>query len=86
MAITYKLGNTIDCTIRAAYPMTLGDFSSTYDNQPFTVIRNISATISYRDIDTEISGGIKLLSFSTNSISSITLSNVLITKPIFSLI
>ena len=84
---TYKLGNEIKCIIRSYAAGPIGNTVALYDNQPYTILKDVSATIRFKDQNSNIGKGVKnLLSYNTNAIEDIQISNVLLTDKIINLI
>ena len=44
---TYKIGNKVDCIIRSFASGTLGQTEMKYANQPYTIIKNIEASMTF---------------------------------------
>ena len=86
MAI-YKIGNKVNGIIRSCSAGKLGKMDMTYNNQPYTILRDISATINFASIDKDSSVANKnFLQYNTDTISTIRLSNVPLTEKILDLI
>ena len=84
---TYKLGNEIKCIIRSYTAGPIGNTVALYDNQPYTILKDVSATIRFKDVDSNIGKGAKyLLSYNANEIEDIQISNVLLTDKVLNLI
>ena len=83
---TYKLGNKINCIVRSGSSGKLGSKDMQYGNQPYTVIRDVSATIQFASQNkTARSNRETQMSFSLDNVSQLRLTNVPFTKPIFDL-
>lgn len=84
---TYKLGNEIKCIIRSYTAGPIGNTVALYDNQPYTILKDVSATIRFKDVDSNIGKGARyLLSYNANEIEDIQISNVLLTDKVLNLI
>ena len=84
---TYKIGNKVNGIIRSYCTGKLGKMNMIYNNQPYTILWDISATINFASIDKDSSSANKnLLQYNTDTISTIRLSNVPLTEKILDLI
>lgn len=84
---TYKLGNEIKCIIRGYAAGPIGNMIAEYDNQPYTILKDVSATMRFKDKDVNSTKGVKnILSYNANDIEELQISNVLLTEKIMSLI
>lgn len=84
---TYKIGNKVNGIIRSYCAGKLGQMDMMYDNQPYTVLRDISASISFATDDKDSSVANKnLLQYNTDTISEINLNDVVLTEKILDLI
>lgn len=83
---TYKLGNKVNCIIRAFTAGKLGQEEMTYDNQPYTILKDIEVDINYSSTQRNISRNQNLITYDVDYVSSITLSNIKITDKILNLI
>lgn len=83
---TYKLGNKVKCIIRAFHAGKLGQMDVQYDNQPYTELNDVSATISFSRINTDVSSKETNLFNHVDYINSVSLSDCLLTKKILQLI
>lgn len=84
---TYKIGNKITGIIRSFCAGKLGNMDMIYDNQPYTIIRDISATLTFsNDTKDETVGRKNLLQYNADEVKEIRLNNVPLTEKILSLI
>ena len=84
---TYKLGNKVDCIIRFyAGGTTIGDVTAQYDNQPYTILKDVQATLSYGSHDKNAIAVERKLGFSHDFVDTIRLSDIPITDKILKLI
>ena len=83
---TYKLGNKINCIVRSGSSGKLGSKNMQYGNQPYTVIRDVSATMQFASQNKAARAHKETqLAFSLDNVSQLRLTNVPFTKPIFDL-
>lgn len=84
---TYKFGNKVKCIIRSTGASVLGGRKMEYTNQPYTILNNISAEVSFdaknRTSQTDVS---QVLAYHTDTIEEIRLSNCLLTNKVSALI
>ena len=84
---TYKLGNKINCIIRAYSTGNIGSTLIEYPNQPYSILKDVGATINFKDRDKNSSQGVRnLLSYNVSEIDSLNISNVLLTDKILNLL
>jgi hypothetical protein len=83
---TYKIGNKVKCIIRSYTSGYIGETRMEYDNQPYTVLQNIEASMSFKNIRKDSSDDLRQMSFNVESISEIRLSNISLTSQILNLI
>ena len=86
MLTTYKLGNNVKAILRFYTAGKIGDVTAKYDNQPYTVLKNIEANVSFNYITTDAKAVMSELSYNTDTVSTVTLSNVELTNKILGLI
>ena len=84
---TYKLGNKINCIIRAYSTGSIGSALIEYANQPYSILKDVSATIRFSDKDKNTSQGVKnLLAYNVSEIDTLSISNVLLTDKVLGLL
>ena len=83
---TYKIGNKVKCIIRSYSSGYIGETRMEYDNQPYTVLQDIEASMSFKNIRKDSSDDLRQMSFNVESISEIRLSNISLTSQILNLI
>lgn len=84
---TYKIGNKVNGIIRACTAGKLGKMDMVYDNQPYTILRDISATVNFAANNKDSSVAHKtFLQYNADTIDQIRLSNVPLTDKVLDLI
>ena len=84
---TYKLGNKINCIIRAYSTGSIGSTLIEYVNQPYSILKDVGATINFTDSNKNSSQGVRnLLAYNVSEIDSLNISNVLLTDKILNLL
>ena len=84
---TYKLGNKINCIVRAHSSVNIGSTLIQWDNQPYSILKDVSATIRFSDRDKNTSQGVKnLLAYNASEIDTLSISNVLLTDKVLGLL
>lgn len=83
---TYKIGNKINCIIRIFSAGKIGDEEMVYDNQPYTCLKDVEATLTYNEFEKEAKVINTELAYNIDFVSGIKLSNVLLTDKILKLI
>mgnify|MGYP003307118141 CR=1 FL=1 len=84
---TYKIGNKITGIIRSYCTGKLGKMDMQYDNQPYTILRDISATLNFAaDTRDATVGRHNIWEFNADTVKEIRLNNVPLTEKILDLI
>lgn len=84
---TYKIGNKITGIIRSYCAGKLGKMDMQYDNQPYTILRDISATLNFAaDTRDATVGRHNIWEFNADTVKEIRLNNVPLTEKILDLI
>lgn len=83
---TYKIGNKIKCTISTYAPITIGDTQLLYDQQPYTVLNEVEARLTFDDIDTVERSVFNQLVYNNANLRSILFSDVTLNNKILNLI
>lgn len=83
---TYKIGNKIDCVIRACYAEPIGKYEIQYDNEPYTIIQGENGTLNFSSTDKEFTGQERVGGYITENINSFSIYNVTLTDKILNLI
>ena len=83
---TYKLGNKVKCIIRSVASGKIGEEEMIYDNQPYTVLQNVSASLRFRDVNSDIRSDWRELHYNVDNVSEIDIDDVLLTNKILNLI
>lgn len=83
----YQIGNKITCIVRAYTPGNIGDTAITYQNEPYTVLKNTSAIFSFRDKTATARAGTSQHSFyDASELSQIRLSDVHLTDKVLQMV
>ena len=84
---TYKIGNKVNGIIRSYAVGKLGAMDMVYDNQPYTILRDISATVTFSSKDRDLTDAHKdLLHYGADTVKEVRLSNVPLTEKVLDLI
>lgn len=83
---TYKLGNKITCIIRAYSSGKIGDMVMDYENQPYTIIKSVTANLGFIDIDTTAKSSFTQLAYNNSKLSQVQISDVTLNDKILNLI
>lgn len=83
---TYKLGSKVNCIIRSVGVGTIGTQDMTYLNQPYTVLKNVEASLQFKDSNSTSKNAFTLMAFSQDELSEVRLSNVELNDKILNLI
>lgn len=84
----YKIGNKAKCIIRGYSAGQYGNDFLTYDNQPYTILKDVEVELHFNSKEVKANGGDSRLKigYNVDFLQSITISNVLLTDKILSLI
>ena len=83
---TYKLGNKIKCIIRSCAAGKIGDQEMLYGNQPYTVLKDVEASLTFVEKTKTSKSIFNELQFSQDNLQEITISNVELNDKILNLI
>jgi hypothetical protein len=83
---TYKIGNKVDCIIRSTASGLLGQTQMEYANQPYTIIKNVEASMRFVEQNRKALVGKDLqLNYNVDTMDILQLNNVPLTKKILEL-
>lgn len=83
---TYKIGNQVDCVIRACNSTPIGEYKISYDHEPYTIIQGENGIISFSSNNTNFDSKERNGGYATENIDSFSLYNVILTDKILNLI
>ena len=84
---TYKIGNKINCIIRSFSSGPLGEDIMQYDNQPYTVVKDVEASLRFTGVNSSAKvGSISHLAYNMDQASNLQLTNVPINSRTIALI
>ena len=83
---THKIGNQIDCIIRAYSCDPIGTYQPTYDGEPYTIIKGENGLINFTSRNTDMSGAERVAGYAVEKINSFSIYNVTLTDKILNLI
>jgi len=83
---THKIGNKIDCIIRAYSCNAIGEYKPTYDGEPYTIIQGENGLINFTSDNKEMKGEDRVGGYSIEKINSFSIYNVTLTDKILNLI
>lgn len=83
---TYKLGNKVTGIIRAYSSGKIGDVVMDYENQPYTIIKSVTANLGFTDIDTTAKSSFTQLAYNNSKLSQVQISDVTLNDKILNLI
>lgn len=83
---TYKLGNKTKCIIRSFSAGKIGEQEMEYDNQPYTVLKDVEASLTFVDKNISSKTTFVDLSYNIDSLQEINISNVELNDKILNLI
>lgn len=83
---TYKLGNKTKCIIRSFSAGRIGEQEMQYDNQPYTVLKDVEASLTFVDKNISSKTTFVDLSYNIDNLQEINISNVELNDKILNLI
>lgn len=84
---TYQIGNKITCIIRAYSAGKIGDDIATYNNEPYTILRDVGASLTFTDRDKNARSGIyRELNYDVSTLNQVKINNVHLTERVLKLI
>ena len=83
---TYKLGNKTKCIIRSFSAGKIGEQEMKYDNLPYTVLKDVEASLTFVDKNISSKSTFVDLSYNIDSLQEINISNVELNDKILNLI
>ena len=83
---TYKLGNKTKCIIRSFSAGRIGEQEMQYDNQPYTVLKDVEASLTFTDKNISSKSTFVDLSYNIDNLQEINISNVELNDKILNLI
>lgn len=83
---THKIGNQIDCIIRAYSCEPIGDYEPTYDGEPYTIIQGENGIINFSPRNVDATSSDRVAGYATEKINSFSIYNVTLTDKILNLI
>lgn len=83
---TYKLGNKIKCIVRSCAKGKIGSQEIMYGNQPYTILKDVEASLRFEDKNISAKGVFNNLFFNQDKLQEITISNVELNDKILNMI
>lgn len=83
---TYKLGNKIKCIVRAYSKGKIGKFDIKFDNQPYTILKDVEASLTFTEKTRDSKSVFTDLAYTAENLQEITLSNVELNDKVLNMI
>jgi hypothetical protein len=83
---TYKLGNKIKCIVRAYSKGKIGKFDIEFDNQPYTILKDVEASLTFTEKIRDSKSIFTDLAYTTENLQEVTLSNVELNDKVLNMI
>lgn len=85
---TYQIGNKVTCIIRAFCPSIIGGVQMQYDNEPYTILKDVSVSMTFTDSEENATSAHKArqLNFNTGSLNQVRISNVQLTNKVLGML
>ena len=83
---THKIGNQVNCVIRAYDSTPIGDYKVSYNNEPYTIIKGENASATFASESVDMMSRDRNGAYANEKIDSITIYNVTLTDKILNLI
>jgi hypothetical protein len=85
---TYQIGNKVTCIIRSFCPSTIGDVETQYNNEPYTILKDVSVSMTFSDVEKNARDGQKLrqLNYDMSALNQVRISNVHLTNKVLGML
>lgn len=85
---TYQIGNKVTCIVRSFCPSTIGDVETQYDNEPYTILKDVSVSMTFSDVEKNARDGQKLrqLNYDMSALNQVRISNVHLTNKVLGML
>lgn len=85
---TYQIGNKVTCIIRAFCPSIIGGIQMQHDNEPYTILKDVSVSMTFTDSEENKTSAhqARQLNFNTGSLNQVRISNVQLTNKVLGML
>lgn len=85
---TYQIGNKVTCIIRSFVPSTIGGVTTQYDNEPYTILKDVAVSMTFNDVEKNARDGEKhrQLNFNQSILNQVKVSNVHLTNKVLGML
>ena len=85
---TYQIGNKVTCIIRSFCPSTIGEVQTQYDNEPYTILKDVSVSLTFTEVEKNATDGDRRrqLHYNSSGLNQINISNVHLTNKILNML
>lgn len=85
---TYQIGNKVTCVVRTYCPSKIGEVQTQYNNEPYTILKDVAVSISFTEKEKNAKDGDKFrqLYFNNGCINQVTLTDVNLTNKVLNML
>lgn len=85
---SYQIGNKVNCVIRTFVPSTVGEVETQYDNEPYTILKDVSVSLSFSDEEKTARDGqsFRQLHYDISTLNQVRISNVHLTNKVLDML
>lgn len=86
---TYQIGNKVTCIVRTFVPSKIGEVSTQYDNEPYTILKDVAVSMTFTDVEKNArdgSIGLRQLNYNASGLNQIRISNVQLTNKVLGML
>lgn len=83
---TYKLGNKIKCIVRAYSKGKIGKFDIEFDNQPYTILKDVEASLTFTEKTRDSKSVFTDLAYTAENLQEVAISNVELNDKVLNMI
>ena len=85
---TYQIGNKVTCIIRSFVPSTIGEVITQYDNEPYTILKDVSVSLTFTDMEKNAKDGrsFRELNYNISTLNQVKISNIHLTNKVLGML
>ena len=85
---TYQIGNKVTCIIRSFVPSLIGDVQTQYDNEPYTILKDVNVSLTFNDVEKNARDGerVRQLNYNASELNQVRITNVQLTNKVLGML
>ena len=85
---TYQIGNKVTCIVRSYCPSIIGQVQTKYNNEPYTILKDVNVSLSFTEVEKNATSGNKLrqLHYNSSGLNQVRISNIHLTNKILNML